>query len=79
VAEEGIATRTIAESIGRGLDVPVGSVDAEDVDAHFGWIGRFFGIDMAASSELTQQRLGWSPTEAGLLEDLAAGYYFRSS
>ena len=62
VGEEGIATRQIAEAIGRGLDVPVTSIAADDAVQHFGWIGRFFGMDIPASSTLTQKLLGWAPT-----------------
>ncbi|HVD23572.1 MAG TPA: hypothetical protein VNC23_10805 [Lapillicoccus sp.] len=43
--------------------------------ALFGWIGDLFALDIPATSELTQQRLGWTPTHPGLLEDLDAGYY----
>ncbi|TXN29910.1 SDR family oxidoreductase [Lacisediminihabitans profunda] len=79
VGEEGIAARTIAEIIGRHLDVPVVSVAPEDAAAHFGWIGAFFALDIPASSLLTQEMLGWTPTHPGLAEDLEAGYYFRSA
>jgi nucleoside-diphosphate-sugar epimerase len=75
VAEEGVATRDIADALGRGLGVPSVPVDPADVDAHFGWIGRFFALDIPASSTLTRELLGWEPTHPGLLEDLAAGYY----
>ena len=75
VAEEGIATRSIAASIGRRVDVPVVSVAEEDVTAHFGWIGRFFSLDMPTSSAVTRADLGWTPTGPTLLEDLAAGAY----
>ena len=75
VAEEGVATRDIAEAIGRGLGVPTASVAPEDAAAHFGWIGAFFGLDTPVSSALTRERFGWAPTHPGLLEDLAAGYY----
>jgi nucleoside-diphosphate-sugar epimerase len=78
VGEEGVPTRAIAEAIGRGLDVPVVCVPKQDAQAHFGWIGAFFGLDVPASSERTQQLLGWTPTGPTLLEDLAAGPYFRS-
>jgi nucleoside-diphosphate-sugar epimerase len=77
VAEEGVATRDIAEAIGRGLDVPVVSIAPDDAAAHFGWIGAFFGLDVPASSALTQELLGWTPTGSGLIEDLEAGHYFR--
>jgi nucleoside-diphosphate-sugar epimerase len=78
VAEEGIPSREIAAAIGAGLGVPVASIAPDDVDEHFGWIGRFFGMEMAASSALTRQRLGWTPTHPGLLDDLAAGHYFSA-
>ena len=75
VAEEGVPTREIAEAIGRAFDLPVASIDPNDVQRHFGWIGGFFGMDMVASSDQTRERLGWSPTHPGLLEDLEAGAY----
>jgi nucleoside-diphosphate-sugar epimerase len=70
VAEEGIALRTIAEVIGRGLNVPVKSIAAADAAAHFGWLGAFVGTDMSASSALTRERLGWQPTGPELIADL---------
>jgi len=77
VGEEGIATREIAEAIGAQLGLPVVSIAPDDSAEHFGWIGAFFGLDIPASSALTQQRLGWTPTHQGLLADIAAGYYTR--
>ena len=47
----------------------------EGVDAHFGWIGRFFGTDMTASSATTRELLGWEPTGPTLAEDIAGGAY----
>ncbi|AQT78647.1 3-beta hydroxysteroid dehydrogenase [Mycolicibacterium litorale] len=76
VAEEGVPTRVIAETIGRQLDIPVTSIPAEDTFGHFGWIGAFFGLDMPANSALTRQRFGWQPTGPGLIEDLEQGSYF---
>jgi nucleoside-diphosphate-sugar epimerase len=75
-AEEGVATRGIAEVIGRHLDVPVVSVAPEDAGEHFGWIGAFFGLDAPASSALTRELLGWEPTQPGLIADLDEGHYF---
>jgi hypothetical protein len=43
---------------------------------HFGWIGRFAGMNVPASSALTRQQLGWQPSGPGLLEDLEHGGYF---
>jgi len=77
-AETGIPTREIAGAIGRGLDLPVRSVPAEDAAAHFGWLARFFAADVPASSEVTQRVLGWRPTNPGLLDDLDAGSYFAT-
>jgi nucleoside-diphosphate-sugar epimerase len=78
VGDEGIAFRDLATVIGRHLGVPVVSKSAEEAAAHFGWIARFAGLDMAASGALTQQRLGWQPTHLGLLADLEQGDYFKS-
>ena len=75
IAESGIATRDIAAAIGARLGVPTGSIAPEDADAHFGWLGRFFALDVAAASAQTQELLGWLPTGPTLLEDIAAGAY----
>ncbi|MFD9895878.1 SDR family oxidoreductase [Amycolatopsis sp. NPDC059027] len=75
VAEEAVTIRTIAEAIGRSLDVPVTSVAPEDAAGHFGFIGRFFGLDMSASSERTRELLAWTPTGPTLVEDIDAGAY----
>lgn len=78
VAEEGVSTRAIAEAIGAGLAVPVVSIPVEQAADHFGWIARFFGADAMASNAITREQLGWEPTHAGLLEDLAVGHYFST-
>src|SRR5271163_1116570 len=70
VAEEGVLFRDIAEAIGRGLKVPVVAMSPEEAAAHFGWLGRFAGLNLTASSALTQERLGWHPTGPGLIADL---------
>ncbi|RFA17360.1 3-beta hydroxysteroid dehydrogenase [Subtercola boreus] len=77
VGEEGISAREIAETIGRQLGVPAESVAPDAAASHFGWIGMFFALDMSASSMLTQERFGWTPTHPGLVADLEAGYYTR--
>jgi nucleoside-diphosphate-sugar epimerase len=78
VAEEGVPLRKIAEAIGRGLKVPVVSKSAEEAGDHFGWLGMFVGVDMPASSALTQERLGWRPTGPGLISDLDQMRYFET-
>jgi nucleoside-diphosphate-sugar epimerase len=75
VAEEGIPTRDIAEAIGRAFGLPVASIAPDDVQGHFGWIGTFFGMDLAASSTATRELLGWAPAGPTLIEDLEAGAY----
>ena len=69
----------IAEAIGRGLGLPVTSVAPDDAVGHFGFIGSFFAMNMAASSEQTRKLLGWEPTGPTLIEDIEAGAYFRRS
>ena len=75
VGDSGITFRELAEVIGRHLNVPVVSVSAEEAPAHFGWMARFAGADMAASNQLTQERLDWHPSHIGLLADMEANYF----
>jgi nucleoside-diphosphate-sugar epimerase len=70
VAEEGVPLREIAETIGRGLKLPVVSLSPEEAPAHFGWLAHFAAADIPASSALTQQRLNWHPTGPTLISDL---------
>jgi len=75
VAERGLRSRDIAAAIGHQLGVPTVSVPPERVDEHFGWIGRFFGMDITATSTRTRELLDWEPTRPTLLDDIAAGAY----
>ena len=75
VAEEGVSSRTIAEALGRSLELPVESVPPEQVAEHWGWLGAFFSLGTPSSSELTRQLMGWTPTGPTLVEDIAAGAY----
>jgi nucleoside-diphosphate-sugar epimerase len=70
VAEQGVPLKEIAEAIGRGLKLPTASLSPEQAREHFGWLAFFVAADVPASSALTQERLGWRPTEIGLMEDL---------
>jgi nucleoside-diphosphate-sugar epimerase len=76
VAEEGVPVRDIAKVIGRGLKVPVVSMAQEEAAGHFGWLARFAGLDIPASSTQTREKLGWSPTGPGLISDLENMRYF---
>ncbi len=75
VAEAGVPMRDIAEAIGRGLKVPAVSLSPEEAGPHFGFFAMFAGLDMPASSTLTQQKLGWHPSEPGLIADLEQMHY----
>jgi len=77
VAEEGIPFREIATLIGRRLNVPVVSKSPAEAAKQFGFLGPFVGIDNPTSSKLTQERLGWRPTQPGLLADLENSDYFQ--
>ncbi len=75
-ADEGVPMRAIAEIIGRHLGLPVVGKSPEEAADHFGWMARFVGLDMSASSARTRQQLGWHPGQPGLLADLEQGHYF---
>ncbi len=75
VQEEGVPIREVAETIGKGLNVPVGSINSDQAAEHFGWFAHFAGVDMPASSEWTRKTLGWEPTGPGLIEDLTNMQY----
>lgn len=66
VHDEGDAVRDIVAVIGRRLDLPVASVAVEE----FGPLGQIFIVDQPASSAITRERLGWTPTHPRLLADL---------
>lgn len=78
VAEEGVPARDIAETVGRGLKVPVVSIAPEEAAGHFGWFAMFVQRDLPASSALTREKLGWSPTGPGLISDLENMRYFEA-
>lgn len=79
VAETGIPTHDIATALGEALALPVTSIDLDDVDEHFGWIGVFYRMDLKATSIATQELLGWTPTGPTLLEDIRSGGYGHAS
>jgi nucleoside-diphosphate-sugar epimerase len=79
VGEEGVSAREIAETLGRGLNLPAVSISREEAQAHFGWMAMFVVLDMPASSAQTQARLGWRPTGPTLLADLNEARYAELS
>ena len=78
VAEEGVRMRDIAETIGRGLNVPVVSISPEEAARHFGWLAMFVGWDIPASGAQTRDKLGWKPVGPGLISDLENMRYFEA-
>ena len=77
VGEEGVPMRQVIEVIGRALNVPIVSIKKDEAGDYYGPLAMFAGLDMPASSALTQQRLGWTPAGIGLLADIAQPGYFE--
>jgi len=77
VGEEGVPMRQVIEVIGRVLSIPVISIKQEEAGGYYGPLAMFAGLDMPASSALTQQRLGWKPTQIGLIADIGRPNYFN--
>ncbi len=76
VGDEGVRLRDIAEIIGRQFKLPVVSIPPEKASEHFGWLALLASGDVPSSSALTQQRLGWKPTNIGLITDISRPGYF---
>lgn len=79
IGDEGVPVREIAEVIGRHLNLPITSIPVEKANEHFGFLGMFFSMDMAASGTLTEARFNWHPTQPGLIADLEEGHYFSQA
>ena len=79
VGEDGIPMRDIAQAISRRFELPATPISPEEAAERFGFLAQFVGLDMAASSAITRERLGWEPTGPTLIEDIAAGAYANGS
>jgi hypothetical protein len=77
VAEDGIPFRSIAEVIGRKLNIPVGSISTKEAAKQFSYFGGFAATDNPCSSNRTRDQLGWQPTGPELL-DLNQESYFAA-
>lgn len=73
--EEAITVKSIAEAIGKQLNLPVKSIPGEQATEHFGWFAQMAAIDCPASSKWTQQHLNWHPSNPLLLNDIENGIY----
>jgi nucleoside-diphosphate-sugar epimerase len=79
-AEDGIPFRSIAEAIGRGLDLPTKSIAADDAGELLGgFLGMVVQLDNWTSSTRTRQLFGWKPAHPALLADIAEGHYFATA
>jgi hypothetical protein len=47
-------------------------VPEDQAGAHFGWLSKFAGADMAAASDTTRSLLGWTPSGPTVAEDLGS-------
>ena len=74
-AEEAITARSIAEAIGKQLNLPVRSVTPEAAAEHFGWFAQMAALDCPSSSQWTRENLNWQPTHPTLLTDIGNGIY----
>ena len=77
VGDEGVPFREIAGAMGRHLDLPTASISPADAVEHFGFLGRFAGLDSPATATITRGLLGWEPTGPSLLDDLEQDHYYR--
>jgi nucleoside-diphosphate-sugar epimerase len=75
VAEEGIPFRSIAEAIGRQLNVPSGAISGQEAAKQLSYFGDFAATDNPSSSIRTREQLGWEPTGPELLVDLSGPGY----
>jgi nucleoside-diphosphate-sugar epimerase len=76
--DEGIPQREIAQSIGRHLGLPVASIPADQLEAHFGFLAMLIGLDNPVSTVATRALLDWEPAHPGLLEDFDNADYFAA-
>ncbi|GHT79300.1 putative NAD-dependent epimerase/dehydratase [Actinomycetota bacterium] len=79
VTDSGIEFRKIAEVIANKLNIPTVSIPAKEAQSHFGFLGAIVSADNPASSQITQNALGWQPTQPSFLEDLTNDFYYTDA
>ena len=79
IAEDGVPFKTIAEVIGRRLNLPVVSKSPEEAVQHFGRFTMFAAMDVPTSSARTRAALEWKPEQPGLIADLDQPAYFAAA
>ncbi|RYY56054.1 MAG: SDR family oxidoreductase [Chitinophagaceae bacterium] len=76
-AEEAITVRSVAEAIGKELNLPAVSLNPDEAASHFGWFAQMASADCPASSQWTRAQLEWHPSQPSLLDDLKNGVYTK--
>ncbi|MGW3994550.1 hypothetical protein ACWEF6_13790 [Amycolatopsis sp. NPDC004772] len=72
-AAENVPLRSIAETIGRGLDLPVVSLTPDEAAGHYA--SPFMAVAYSFDSPVSSELLGWPPEQPGLLDDIEQGDY----
>ena len=72
VDEEHVLMRAMAEAIGGRLGLPARGLAPDEIADYFGPFAMFAGMDNHASSAITRETLGWTPTGPGMVDDLRA-------
>ena len=70
VDEEHVPMRAMAEAIGERLGLPARGLAPDEIGDYFGPFAMFASMDNHASSAITREVLGWTPTGRGMLDDL---------
>lgn len=76
-SEQGVPFREIATLIGKHLNLPVVSKNAQEAGEHFGWFTHFASLNNPSSSQITREVLGWKPEHQDLLTDIDTAGYFK--
>lgn len=78
VDDGAIPFREVAEAIASRLGLPAVSIPLDElvVPGYYGFLANIVTKSYPASSLITRQRLGWEPTQPGLLSGLDNGHYF---
>ncbi len=76
-SEQCVPFREIATLIGKHLNLPVVSKNAQEAGEHFGWFTHFASLNNPTSSQITREVLGWKPEHQDLLTDIDTAGYFK--
>ncbi|QPG77278.1 hypothetical protein FOA43_004686 [Brettanomyces nanus] len=74
VGEPGVPLKVIAEAIGKKHNLQSKSIIYEEAQKKLGFLAELVRMGELTSSEETQKELGWKPTHATLVEDIAEFY-----